>query len=1159
MGPVALPNSLVTVGPSAEDPVSPAVASSGPRAASSAGVTAEGATLTSLDMEMLAEEEEEFTAVEDGGVEMLRRVFDSMATNGRVTMDQLPFVLVGAEVHATAQEINEAIDEQMPDADDADALLDFDHVLSLYQHLLHATDIAQLEHDTAQAVAFGGPSLWQRFRDWTRLQLQRRKLKQTAYEKHTKPTTRLLFLILAASCAVSISLVVFAVVLIFDRSDNLVVTHIKRDGELMKDGLQLFGYEHVVQTYNRKLTRLATMLGVVVDQLGYQNAKRTQKTELAYQRVLLSNLLDEWYSHDSLSMVNASVTVTKGWIDQLVAHNGTLADVVQMVDKVNARMPTGHEILLACWNATANRIDFLTTFRFKCLGVCASDQVHGSTATRLAIAGQSGTLFGYDYRPMPVIAAYTPLTSLGLALVYNVQQTQMRADFNEAVSEVVNDINAWSATRENLTDPTIRQNTQEIVLANNESGTIQIMTTMQDCNSACLAEASVDGMVIASAVAGLNGTAETADFNGESTLCAYGPMVLAGIGMEMKLTREEFLDDLFYNLGSSLDYLNTQLTSSLQVEFCARSKANSSTAVDGLQFYTTWRFQDECGDACGTSPGSLEYLQKAINDHKSGVSNGVDYKGTAVTAGYCSIGSLEAALSIEVDQNQIIKDGTAMTGVIATFQNNVRYAGKSTEVMVGHKKPDVAVAHSARDFDRIAVLKHRSDCPNMTCTGPSTHMVPAVNGLTGYARGPDYRYVDAMGAYTHLPKLDIGLVVKIDASEAESGSFRLTGMLCGCSIAAVVAGVLVLALLANVLLRSVDRVWEEGKQAVEKERQTFRTVIEAMYPAQVAMRMLAGEKQIVYNIPSATVFFSDIYEFTTTSNSVSPQQLIQFLGYTFGVMDAVGDHYHVHKVKTIGDAYLAVTGLPGQDSFSANAALDMLLFASCCNQIFSNRFIHPEEADILDVVVRNVLAQKASSVAGTPTSQVASARERPLLRAQDTPKDEGGVPPVHCIMRYGLSLGPITAGVLHGRLPLFDIWGPTVNLASRMESTGQAGRIQVVEGVFQAVVAQNDQPFLFDSRHKVFCKGFGSVNAYFVAACSTSPPKELLAALHIEPNLGAFFFDNPVPEYRPRVKGGVLSSGKSGSQRSSSVGQQSAQSSATSNVAANVRGPAQLA
>lgn len=66
--------------------------------------------------------------------------------------------------------------------------------------------------------------------------------------------------------------------------------------------------------------------------------------------------------------------------------------------------------------------------------------------------------------------------------------------------------------------------------------------------------------------------------------------------------------------------------------------------------------------------------------------------------------------------------------------------------------------------DRITVLKHRQDCPNLTCTGPSTHMVLAVNGHTGYARGPDYRNVDVMGAYTYLPSLDIGLTVKVGAA-----------------------------------------------------------------------------------------------------------------------------------------------------------------------------------------------------------------------------------------------------------------------------------------------------------------------------------------------------------------------------------------------------------
>ena len=62
------------------------------------------------------------------------------------------------------------------------------------------------------------------------------------------------------------------------------------------------------------------------------------------------------------------------------------------------------------------------------------------------------------------------------------------------------------------------------------------------------------------------------------------------------------------------------------------------------------------------------------------------------------------------------------------------------------------------------------------------------------------------------------------------------------------------------------------------------------HPAQVAKRMLSGDSQIVYNVSGASVFFSDMYEFTTTSNAVTPQELIQFMGYTFGVMDAIAEY-----------------------------------------------------------------------------------------------------------------------------------------------------------------------------------------------------------------------------------------------------------------------------
>eukprot|EP00667_Euglena_gracilis_P002319 EG_transcript_2319 len=918
--------------------------------------------LTAENVEMLQGEE-----VDPGqdGAEMLRSVFDSMAVRGRITMDQLPFVLVGAEVQATAKEIDDAIEEHLPDADDADAQLEFDQVLTLYQHLVRSGDAAQLEGPGAAEPGARGPAAWRRCWAWVRLRYRQRAAKRTAYEKHMKPTTRLLALILAISCAVSVAVVVLSAVFNFLQSDQLVSDHIRRDGQILADGLQLFGYTHPFQSYDAKVAKLTTLLAVVVQRLGYESTKRIVKASLISQQQLLSNLLDGWYAQNSLDMANASVWVTRAWIEQLVAANATLGDIVDASNRINSLLPTGHEIILSRWNGTTGRMDFLTTFRYAsaCIGVCGADQVMGSTATRLALAGQSGAQFGYDYRPRPVISGYTPLQTLGLGLVYSLKQGSNRADFLGPAAAAIDALNAWARTRATVNDTDRRQNSQEIVLAS-QQGSLQVLTALANCNASCLAAAALNNTPVVAAVLGLNGTNETADFNGEPVICAYGPLLRSGLGMEVKLAQQEFLDNLFFGLGEALDVVNGMLPGTEEVQLASpRSAVDPADPGNGVQLYTSYRFPEDCGGPCDRQPDMSRFLSRSLSTCEAGVSDEPDYRGQVVKVGYTCLPAMGAALAFKVDHRQIIQEGTAMAGTIASYQNSVRFAGESTEVSVVVKRDGVAVARTPQDFNRITPVKYPWACSTpTTCLGPSTLILNAINGLTGYARTLDYRNVEVMGYFQYLSSLGIGMVVKMDAVQAEAGSFHLTALLCGCSVSAVFVGMALLALLANVLLRSMDRAWAEGKRAVEQEKQAFRAVIEAMYPAQVAQRMLAGESQIVYHVPSATVFFSDVYEFTTTSNSVTPQELIQFLGYTFGVMDVVAEHHHVHKVKTIGDAYLAVAGLPGLDSRTDSPALDMLLFASDCNQVFSNRFLHPAEGDILDATVRQMLTRKRQTI-----------------------------------------------------------------------------------------------------------------------------------------------------------------------------------------------------
>eukprot|EP00667_Euglena_gracilis_P025082 EG_transcript_29175 len=111
-------------------------------------------------------------------------------------------------------------------------------------------------------------------------------------------------------------------------------------------------------------------------------------------------------------------------------------------------------------------------------------------------------------------------------------------------------------------------------------------------------------------------------------------------------------------------------------------------------------------------------------------------------------------------------------------------------------------------------------------------------------------------------------------------------------------------------------------------------------------------------------------------------------------------------------------------------------------------------------------------------------------------------------MSYGLAVGRLVAGVLAGRCPMFDIWGTPVNLASRMQSTGEPGRIQVSEQLYREVVLVPGQPFGFEPPRSVYCKGFGPVSAYLVRSTAEGLPRGLREALRLEPRYGAFYFDN---------------------------------------------------
>jgi adenylate cyclase len=194
-------------------------------------------------------------------------------------------------------------------------------------------------------------------------------------------------------------------------------------------------------------------------------------------------------------------------------------------------------------------------------------------------------------------------------------------------------------------------------------------------------------------------------------------------------------------------------------------------------------------------------------------------------------------------------------------------------------------------------------------------------------------------------------------------------------------------------------------------------------PSSIAKRLRRGERRIAEAYPSTTVVFADIVGFTPWAQRTPPHEVVDLLDGMFTTFDELVEQHGLEKIKTIGDAYMAVAGAPQARSDHAIVAIE-----------FSRAVI---------VAVERI-------------------RERTGLEIQ---------------VRIGVASGPVVAGVIGARRLQFDLWGDTVNLASRMESSGVAGRIQVPESTRDLL---GNHVSL--ERREVDVKGLGPLVTYLVAS-----------------------------------------------------------------------------
>jgi class 3 adenylate cyclase len=218
-------------------------------------------------------------------------------------------------------------------------------------------------------------------------------------------------------------------------------------------------------------------------------------------------------------------------------------------------------------------------------------------------------------------------------------------------------------------------------------------------------------------------------------------------------------------------------------------------------------------------------------------------------------------------------------------------------------------------------------------------------------------------------------------------------------------------------------------QQVLTERERADDLLARVLPASVVERMKGGQQTIADRFDDVSVVFLDLAEFTAWSSAHPPDAVVAVLDEGFGLLDALVERCGLEKIKTIGDAYLAVSGLSSAIPDHVGRAVDFALAA-------------------IDAVAQ------VRTPDGDP------------LRA-----------------RVGLHRGPIMAGVIGHNRFLYDVWGDTVNVASRLEASGAPGRVHVTEAVRKDLVGR----YAFQPSGVHELKGKGSVSAYYVAPLPEDP------------------------------------------------------------------------
>ena len=212
------------------------------------------------------------------------------------------------------------------------------------------------------------------------------------------------------------------------------------------------------------------------------------------------------------------------------------------------------------------------------------------------------------------------------------------------------------------------------------------------------------------------------------------------------------------------------------------------------------------------------------------------------------------------------------------------------------------------------------------------------------------------------------------------------------------------------------------QQVIKTEREKSERLLLNILPEKIAIALKEKEEVIASEFKETSVLFADIVNFTPLASSLPPRIVVELLNELFSHFDALADKYGVEKIKTIGDCYMVASGVPTPCSHHAHVLACLAL-------------------DILDYV-----------------------------------KGHSFLNGLRLDLRIGINSGPLVAGIIGHRKFAYDLWGDTVNTASRMESHSSGGKIQISRATFELL----KEDFIFEYAGKISIKGKGEMEVWYL-------------------------------------------------------------------------------